>query len=125
MESPLGEKKSATENTGIDNNGMDQLQEKTDEIDTIKDRGDIANLATEVERKGIKKEDNGLGLEKKINSQCSDIRKDRENWNNVTNHTTPDITHPNAEKAVLAPDEMKPTLSHVEQNAKELIHSTL
>ncbi|KAK3548097.1 hypothetical protein QTP70_004524 [Hemibagrus guttatus] len=122
MECPLGEKKDATENTSIDNNGMDKLQEKTDETDTVKDQGDIANLATETERKAIKTEDNGPGLEKKNDSQCTDIRKDMENCNNVNNGTTPDISHSNAEKAVPASDEMKPAL---EQNATKLMHSTL
>lgn len=122
MECPLGEKKDTTQNTGIDNNGMDKQQEKTDETDTVKDRGDIANLATETESKAIKKEDNGPGLEKKNDSQCTDIRKDMEHCNNVNNDTTPDISHSNAEKAVPASDEMKPAL---EQNATELMHSTL
>lgn len=126
MESPVGEKKDATVKTGIDNNGVDKIQEKTNETDTVKDRSDIANLATE--RKEIKKEDNGPGLEKKIDSQCTDIRKDVENCNNVNNDMltmTPDTTHLNKEKAVPASDELNPAFVHVEQNAKELIHSTL
>lgn len=122
LESPLGENKDAAENTDIDNNGMHKLQEKTDETDTVKDRADISDLATETERKGIKNEDNGLGLENKIDSQCSDIRKD---CNNINNDPTPDITHSYAEKAVSAFNEINPTLGHVEQDAKELIHSTL
>lgn len=124
-ESPLGEKKDATKNTDIDNNGMDKLQEMTDEADTVKDRDDIANLAAESDRKGIKNEDNSPGMEKKIDSQCTDFRKDMENCNNINNETTPDITHSYAEKAGPASDEMKAALGHAEKNAKELIHSTL
>lgn len=125
MERPPGEKKDATENIGIEDNGMDNLQEKKDEKDKLKNQGDFVNIATETERKGIKKEDNGPGLEKKINSQCTDIRKDMEKCNNVNNDMGPDITHSNTEKAMPASDEMKPALGHVEQNTKELIHSTL
>lgn len=125
LESPQGKKKDDTENTNIDNNGMDKLQEKTDETDTVKDRGDIADPATETERKGVKNKDNGPGLENKIESQCTDIRKDMENCNNINNDMTPDIKHSYAETAMPASDEMRPALGYVEQNAKELIHSTL
>lgn len=122
---PLGENKDATETTSTDNNDTDKLQEKTDETGTVKDEGDITNLASETERKGIEQEDNGPSLEKKINSQCTDIRKDKEKCNNVNNDTTPDITHSDAETALPATEETKPMLGHVEQNAKELIHSAL
>lgn len=116
MECPLSQKKESTENTDIDN--MDKLQEKTDESDTVKDQCDIAKFVIKNERKAIKKEDNGPGLENK----STDIRNDMENCNNVNNDTTPDITHSNAVKAVAASDDMKPAL---EQNATELLHSIL
>lgn len=125
LESPLGEKEDAAESTDIDYNGMHKLQEETDETDTVKDRGDIADLATETERKGIQHEDNVPSLENKIDSQCIDIRKDMENCNNINNDPTPDITHYYAGKAVPMSNEIKPVLGHVVQNAKELIHSTL
>lgn len=117
MESPLGAKKDAAENTGIDS--VNKLQEKADETDAVNDQENAAK--TEI--KGIKNEDNGPGLEKKIDSLHTDIRKDIEN--NVNNGTIPDIIHSNKEKVVPASDEMEPALPHVEQNNKELIHSTL
>ncbi|KAF7699023.1 hypothetical protein HF521_003765 [Silurus meridionalis] len=120
-ESPLAKKKDATKNTDIDNNGMDKLQEKTDETDKVQNRGDTAILATETEIKGIVKEDNDPGLEKKIDSQHTVIRKDVENFYNINSDMTLDITRSNAEIAVPASDE----IGHAKKNATELMHSTL
>lgn len=115
MECLLGEKKDATEHTNIDNNSMNKLEEKSDETDTVKDQGEIPSHVTEIEKN--KNEYNGPGLEKKIDSQCTDIRKDIKNCSNVKNDTTPNITHTS--------DEIKPALDHVGQNVMELMHSTL
>ncbi|TSK38527.1 Thyrotropin-releasing hormone receptor [Bagarius yarrelli] len=122
---PVSEKKDSTENISIKNNGIDKIQKNTDGTATVKDPADIANHATETKSKAIKNEDNNPRLKKKIDRQCTNVRKDTENRNNITNDMNSDIIHLRVEKALPASEEIKPASGNVEHNAIELMHSTL